>query len=341
MSDWRTALQALGQQRTAAVLVTVGAVQGSAPRAAGAKMVVSAHGQYDTIGGGHLEWRACEIAREMLAEDDARPRLLRFALGPSLGQCCGGAVQLVFERLAAPACSALARACDPTRVDARDLWRLVALDSGASTLVAEDAALPPQTPPFDCNGGTQLLLAPDGCGWLADPLRLTQRHLLLFGAGHVGAALVRALADLPCSVTWVDEREECFPPLRPANVQVECTDVPEAVVTDAAPGTTFLVMTHNHALDQRLAEAILRRGDALWFGLIGSQTKRVQFERRLRARGIEDLARMTCPIGLPGIAGKEPAVIAASVCAQLLQVWEMAERSAATAADTAARVFAR
>jgi len=146
----------------------------------------------------------------------------------------------------------------------------------------------------------------------------------LFGADHVGAAIVRALSDLPCRVTWIDEREEMFPDLQPANVTIEATDVPEALVTSAPPGSSFLVMTHNHALDQRLSELILQRNDVAWFGLIGSKTKRMQFEHRLHERGIsaQRLAEMVCPIGIPGIVGKEPAVIAASVTAQLLQVWE-------------------
>jgi xanthine dehydrogenase accessory factor len=154
---------------------------------------------------------------------------------------------------------------------------------------------------------------------------------MLFGAGHVGAAIVRALAELPCRVTWVDERDDLFPAEVPANVSVEATDTPEALVEKAPQGTIFLVMTHSHALDLRLSHAILSRPGALhgdWFGLIGSETKRRQFEHRLRERGIDDarLGAMVCPVGIPGIEGKAPAVIAASVAAQLLTVWEAAAR---------------
>lgn len=160
--------------------------------------------------------------------------------------------------------------------------------------------------------------------WLIDPCLAHRPHLMLFGAGHVGAAIVHALADLPCHVTWVDEREDMFPDSLPANVKMEATDIPEALIDAAPAAASFLVMTHSHALDQRLSERILRRADAGWFGLIGSKTKRMQFENRLRERGIpsERLADMVCPIGIPGISGKAPAVIAASVCAQLLLVWE-------------------
>jgi xanthine dehydrogenase accessory factor len=127
-------------------------------------------------------------------------------------------------------------------------------------------------------------------------------------------------------VTWVDERDDLFPAQLPANVVVEATDIPEALAEQAPPGTSFLVMTHSHALDQRLAEAILRRPDFHddWFGLIGSNTKRKQFEHRLQERGIDRarLDAMVCPIGVPGIEGKAPAVIAVAVAAQLLMVWE-------------------
>jgi xanthine dehydrogenase accessory factor len=167
---------------------------------------------------------------------------------------------------------------------------------------------------------------PDGRRWLVDAIEAPRAHLVLFGAGHVGAAIVRLLAELPCRVTWVDEREDLFPEHLPANVTVEATDTPEALAEQAAPGASFLVMTHSHALDQRLAEAILKRRsfDEDWFGLIGSHTKRKQFEHRLVERGVEQarLDAMVCPIGVPGIEGKQPAVIAVAVAAQLLMVWE-------------------
>lgn len=184
-------------------------------------------------------------------------------------------------------------------------------------------------PAFDRTCGTHVFTDTDGRRWLADAILAPRAHLMLFGAGHVGAALVRALAELPCRVTWVDERDDLFPAHVPANVTVEATDIPEALVEQAAPGTTFLVMTHSHALDLRLSNAILSRPGHDWFGLIGSSTKRRQFEHRLRERGVNDdrIGAMVCPIGLPGIAGKAPAVIAASVAAQLLTVWEASDNA--------------
>lgn len=158
-------------------------------------------------------------------------------------------------------------------------------------------------------------------------------HVVLFGAGHVGHALVTLLGTLPCVVQWVDARDECFPDEVPANVQIEATDTPEAVIDAAPPGAYFLVMTHNHALDFSLALHIMRRNDFAYFGMIGSKTKRVKFERRLIERGVEPqrLHEMVCPIGVSGIVDKAPSSIAVAVCAQLMQV---RSRLAALAART-------
>lgn len=336
MMNWLAAITAVTAGTEPAVLVTVASVEGSGPREPGAKMLVTRDAQYDTIGGGHLEMRACELARDMLSMPSALPaserRLARFALGPSLGQCCGGVVHLAFERI-----DAAARGyydCLNTLWHQRqDGWRVVSLDAGSQPALLGAGgqsllgSLPPSLDEIDRERGCHVAKDADGRYWLIDPCLAYRSHLVLFGAGHVGAAIVRALADLPCHVTWVDEREDLFPSVLPSNVKIEATDTPEAVVDEAPSGTSYLVMTHCHALDQRLCEAILRRPDRGWFGLIGSKTKRMQFEHRLRDRGIgtEDLATMTCPVGVPGISGKAPAVIAASVCAQLLQVWEKEE----------------
>lgn len=337
MHDWFTALTAICGNGPAAVLVTVASTKGSAPRDTGAKMLVTAHEQFGTIGGGHLEWRAGEIARAMLAMPpdtlSAQRRLERFPLGPSLGQCCGGMVHLAFERFDTESSAHVADL--QQRWHARqDSWRVVALDAALppALCAADGNAIHGSAPipAFDRQAACRVISDATGKRWLIDPVLPYRAHLFLFGAGHVGSAIVRALADLPCRVTWVDERDGIFPPL-PPNVQGEVTDMPEAIIDAAPPDSCFLVMTHSHALDQRLAEHILRRGDARWFGLIGSQSKRMQFEHRLRERGIPDqqLVRMVCPIGVPGIEGKAPAVIAVAVAAQLLQVWSAAGKAAA------------
>ena len=151
-----------------------------------------------------------------------------------------------------------------------------------------------------------------------EPLRTAAHTLLLFGAGHVGRALVGILAGLPFRVRWIDSRQAEFPASWPDNVTIECGDAVEAEVDAAPPGAFFLVMTYSHDIDLRLVEAILRRGDFAYLGLIGSRTKRARFERRLRRVGL-DPDRLVCPIGIGGIPGKHPRHIAVAVAAQLLQ----------------------
>ncbi|MCE3263308.1 MAG: xdhC [Pseudoduganella sp.] len=303
MADWLTPA---GEP---AVLVTVARAEGSVPRAAGTHMLVTAHGQQDTIGGGHLEHRALDIARAML--DGTQPRLERFPLGPSLGQCCGGVVWLLFE----PVRGALEEVMAQLRQRRQeDSVRVTAIDGEAECRLDSAPA-----------AATHIHTDAGGRRWLLDPVRAPRAHLVLFGAGHVGAAIVRALAELPCSVTWVDERDAMFPAQLPDNVTVEATDTPLACVAEAPDHASYLVMTHSHALDQQLCEAILSRDKVGWFGLIGSKTKRAQFTSRLEAKGL-NAASMVCPVGLPGIIDKAPAVIAASVAAQLLMVWESQAR---------------
>ena len=175
-----------------------------------------------------------------------------------------------------------------------------------------------------CGGAVTLGFAPlDAAAVAAWPLAAPRFHLQLYGAGHVGRAIVNALAPLNVRVDWIDERDDEFPPdsTLPAHTRKLCVDTLEAEVREAPRGAFYLVLTHRHDLDLRIAEAILRRGDFGFFGLIGSRTKRARFIHRFEERGIaaEAIARLTCPIGVPGIAGKEPEVIAASVVAQLLQ----------------------
>jgi xanthine dehydrogenase accessory factor len=251
--------------REAAVLVTVLATQGSVPRGPGTRMVVFAQGEQGTIGGGHLEFQAIAHARLLLTgQTDVTE--LRHVLGPSLGQCCGGAVALQFE-------------C----VHAADLPRLKAM------------------------------LAPE------------RTPLALFGGGHVGKALVKTLAPLPFAVRWVDSRDEIFPPDVPEGVDCEHSNPVQAAVADLRPGSRVLIMSFSHAEDLDVVIACLKRlrerGDLPFVGLIGSKTKWATFRHRLEDRGFsaDEIAQITCPIGVPGIAGKEPEVIAVAVAAQLLQ----------------------
>jgi xanthine dehydrogenase accessory factor len=338
MNAWLHALDRVTRDGASAVLVTVAAGKGSVPRAAGTKMLVWADGFAGTIGGGHLEFQAIDIARHMLGA--SRLDLRRFPLGASLGQCCGGAVTLLFEPVAGrPEWIDTLLDCERTATP----WVVATPERGGAKMVV--------TPTQATGSGPDAVVAMarrrlgeeearmsecEGTRWLLDPSPQPSLHVVLFGAGHVGRAIARVLGTLPCSVTWVDGRDGEFPDDVPPNVRVEATDTPLAEVAAAPADACFLVMTHSHALDFDLGEAILARGDFRFFGLIGSRTKRRSFEQRLERRGLdaEALARMTCPIGVPGIAGKEPEVIAVAVAAQLLQL-RAAEASAAVPAQQA------
>ncbi len=334
------ALDALARCGQPCVVVCVAALSGSGPREAGAKMVVTREATIGTIGGGHLEFEAIAIARGLLVSGGPA-QLRRFALGATLGQCCGGAVQLLFEPVV-PGAAWLAAVSDAAR-DARPCVIVTAVHEGSAAtkaVVREEQVLGTLgAPALDAaatriaramlaeGGGARLVhVAGDerACDCLFDPIVPPEWSIVVFGAGHVGQALVRALADLPCAIRWVDTREAVFPKQIPGNATVSATDCALAEVDSAPAGAHFVVMTHSHALDQEIAERILRRGDFSYFGLIGSMTKRRLFEQRLAARGVpgERLAQMTCPIGVRGIEGKEPAVIALAVAAQLLQARE-------------------
>lgn len=275
------------RQGQRAMLITVMDSKGSTPRDAGTRMLVSTDQLLGTIGGGHLEWQAIDLARQALrecGEQEAANWARTFALGPTLGQCCGGVVSLRFAPL--------------NEAAMRD-WPV-----------------------------SQGL------------------HIELHGARHVGQAIVKLLADLDFSVRWIDTRDSSDPGCGlpddatlhalPAHITWLPSDCPEAEVADAPAGAIHLVLTHRHDLDLRIIEAVLRRGDSLFAGLIGSQTKRARFLHRLQDKGLsaDQLAHMTCPIGLPGLQGKEPAVIAVAVVAQLLLLRQQQVAASATPAPS-------
>jgi xanthine dehydrogenase accessory factor len=173
---------------------------------------------------------------------------------------------------------------------------------------------------------------------LFEIIRPPRLHVALFGAGHVGKALVKLLADLPCRVTWIDSRPEALPANLPATVVPLRTAQPAQAVDALPAGTVVVIMTHDHLLDFDIAAAALRRPDLRAVGLIGSDTKRARFSGRLLRQGLlrEEIDRLICPIGLPGITGKEPAVVAVSVAAQLLQLQLQPQAVASTSAPLSA-----
>ncbi|KOO15113.1 molybdenum cofactor sulfurylase [Vibrio xuii] len=162
------------------------------------------------------------------------------------------------------------------------------------------------------------------CGGMAtlsfEPIGTAQKHLVVFGAGHVAKALLHIVSTLPFRVTWIDERDDVFPDDLPRNVTKLVTDDPVGEVRDLPPNSYYLVMTHNHQLDFDLARAIIDRDDSVYFGMIGSLTKRKKFDMRLAQRGYSDaqIETMICPIGVSMVNGKHPAEIAVSVAGELI-----------------------
>lgn len=306
MHLWPRLLEAI-ERHGGAAMVTVAAASGSAPREPGARMIVHPDGSFTgTIGGGTLEWQALALAQGMLGRPDGpRAELRRFALGPELGQCCGGRVDLLVERFGASERDAVAgfagrETAGPFATTARITAAGVARAVTEERVVAGSASL--------------------AGGVLREGFGDARRPIVLFGAGHVGRALVLALAPLPFAVTWVDPRAEAFPSHVPGNVATRSLSDPAAML-GAAPGGAFvMVMTHSHALDLDIVAAALKAGRFPHVGLIGSATKRARFEKRLAELGLpsDRVADLVCPIGIPGIDSKAPAVIAAATVAELL-----------------------
>jgi xanthine dehydrogenase accessory factor len=297
-----------------AVLVTVTDVSGSAPREVGAAMAVAADGSFaGTIGGGALEWQALAEAQAFLAGSSASTmKSLRKSLGPDLAQCCGGRVTLTFERLG--------------REDLAWLGALVAVPAG-SVLVGE---------PAPSGHFRRRLAQPDEASLLHSGKRRTSMadgrvveqvgdgagQILLFGAGHVGRAIVLAFAPLPFRLDWIDPRPEAFPRHVPQNVRLLNEPNPVRLVGSTEDDALVLIMTHSHALDLEIATAALAAQRFPLVGVIGSATKRARFTSQMRKAGLANdvIDRVVCPIGIAGIRGKDPATIAASVAAQCLQL---------------------
>jgi xanthine dehydrogenase accessory factor len=299
MSLDREALAAAVARHGRVARVVVAAVEGSAPREIGASMLVWAGGQDGTIGGGALEYEAA--ARARVAEAD---RVDRIALGPSLGQCCGGAVTLLTELWDG------ARLAGLGEVSARPLLGLAGeMPLAVSRLLAGAR-----------NGSTPLRAALVQ-GWFVEPVRAPGRALWVWGAGHVGRALVSVLAPLPeIAISWVDTAEARFPGAIPEGVTRLVAAEPAGLVGYAPAGAAHVILTYSHALDLELCHLLLSRGFA-WCGLIGSATKWARFRSRLSQLGHADAAisRICCPIGQKAL-GKHPQAIAVGVAATLLSV---------------------
>lgn len=325
MNAWVEVLEALSAAGEAVVAVTVTGTRGSAPRETGAKMLVTADETIGTIGGGRLEYECARIAAGMLGDGDRR-ELRTFTLGASMGQCCGGVVDVLFEPLGPDSWLAELAALHGRREGAVIVTPLDA--DGGKAIVSADKSFAAADLPEEIATRAREQLAGEGeacvqSGYLLEPVVDSGFTIAVFGAGHVGRAVTDVLAGLDCRIRWVDSRRGVFGAL-PANIHAVETDDPAREVAALPAGAFYLVMTHSHAIDFDVVSRVLVRGDAAYCGLIGSRSKRRRFEKRLKALGVSErtLARLTCPIGVDGISGKRPAEIAVAVAAELLRVRE-------------------
>jgi xanthine dehydrogenase accessory factor len=334
--------------KQACVLVTLDLVSGSAPRDTGARMVVTGSGIKGSIGGGNLEHQATLAAREMLLSTaDGQAENRSYGLGPALNQCCGGAVSLRYE---------VFRNATPTWLE----YLLLALAENEPAMlihsddqetavyycIRQQADVPADWPdklknvamdwlkngafPSKPESGSFPRVDTKTGAWRPEIIVRADAPLFLFGAGHVGSAVVQVLQDLPFHITWVDSRKHVFPATVAENIECLYMENPKDLVDEVPAGSLFLVMTHSHEQDEDICHAVLSRNDFAWLGLIGSLTKRRRFVHRLGQRGIDEsaLQKLVCPVGLAGINGKQPATIAVAVAAQLLM--ELPQRRAGT-----------
>ncbi|WP_191603039.1 xanthine dehydrogenase accessory protein XdhC [Marinomonas algicola] len=249
-THWVQQAAQLEKAATNFVMVSVVSIQGSTPREIGARMLITKDAIFNTIGGGHLEWKAMAYARQCLENRQPINEIKEYPLGATLGQCCGGKVSLLFE----------------------------------SVFQADFS-------------------------------------LAIFGAGHVGKAIIHCLGQIPCKVYWIDSRANEFPQECPENIIKIHSDYPVDEIKDLPSNSYYLVLTHNHQLDLDLSEAILKHNDFAYLGVIGSKTKSARFKHKLRDKGFssEAIARMECPMGEPEIVSKQPGEIAVSTLSQLLK----------------------
>lgn len=310
------------------VLVTVVRADGSTPREVGATMLLRFNPQQkwqqsDTIGGGHLEFQAIEIAQAMLAGSEPRIRFVeRFNLSARLGQCCGGVMWLLLEKIQPDAQNTLSNRFQ--LVECYKAWQtgdtiLRRISNGEGSIWhrendhAESMALE-----FDQTGSQWQWIQ------IIQPYAM---RVMIFGAGHVGEAIVRCLLPIGVQITWVDNRDDIFPLDLIDQVRCISTDIPEQEITRFDRSGAILILTHDHQLDLQLCFEALKpiQQPFAYVGMIGSKSKRSIFEKRMQIRGYSptQLQRLICPIGMNGISSKQPAIIAVSVVAQLLQVFDV------------------
>jgi xanthine dehydrogenase accessory factor len=305
MEPWRTIREWIERDGGAA-LVTVAKAEGSTPREAGARMAIARDGSISgSVGGGPLEWAAIDLARVLISRGRGA-EWKTVSLGPALDQCCGGRAEILHEAF--------------TREDLAWIAPIAAVGHTEAVLRGERKGEGPYVRRVVSQAVPDEPVSAPKQNTLVERIGETRTPLLLFGGGHVGRALVAALAPLPFDIRWIDDRPEAFEGAELFGARAVVSALPESELGNAAPRSFVLIMTHSHALDLALVTAALPDARFPYVGLIGSATKRALFERRLTEFGVapDAIARLVCPIGVPGIAGKSPSVIATAVAAELL-----------------------
>ncbi len=340
-----SSLLELGAQHLPVVRVVVAVAEGSTPRETGAAMIVTPTQTLGTIGGGQLEFQAIARARILLRQDadDNQAMWLRelqsYPLGPKLAQCCGGMVRLLFERFGHREISQL-KSCDIQQKDVSPApcgGLLVRQVTTRTPVCHCDHRQSAHTFPLPVAGVISQMLSgqrqiepaligkPDHRQtYFIEPVSRLQFPLFVYGAGHVGRAIVKIAADLPFQIHWVDTHAHRFPETLPDNVVRVVAREPSLIAKSSPANAFHLVLTHSHALDFDICHELLSRHDFRFAGLIGSATKRARFMKRLSESGISQdaLSRLTCPIGIAALKGKAPTTIAVSVAAQLIEQTE-------------------
>lgn len=329
MKDWVWRIDRVLENKRECVLVTVVRVAGSTPREAGSTMLVTGTEISGTIGGGVLEYQAIEFARALLV-GERNAGHTSFTFGPGSGQCCGGVADMLFERITPEDLDELRG--EVLDAGEKTMVTTYHLERGHSERVLYGAGGAQSAWPHELREhiagvmktGAIVLLRSSATWTVIQSPRCEKSRLVLFGAGHVGRALVNVLEHCDYSITWVDSRSEQFPAKVGHNVHRVTVDeaYEEAgeLIDAAADNTAFVVMTHSHPIDYKICAAVLRRGHFDYLGLIGSKTKAAKFRRHFAKDGLgaDTIKRLTCPIGISGVLGKMPGEIAVALAAELL-----------------------
>ncbi len=299
-----------------ACLVTILSVQGSAPRKAGTRMVVAPNGHFTgTIGGGTLEWEALKKSTSLLINSTKQTTHHTYPLGPQLGQCCGGSVIILFETF--------------TNLDIEEVSLLSEREKTGifhvKSIIHDDRV---KRLPLALQTTEQFALTEqfewDKSQTFKETFGSVRTNIYLFGAGHIGKALMLTLAPLPFKVSWFDDRSEEFPSAVPANFTCQTLGNLSDTFSNAPQNTFIIALTHSHDTDFAIMHEALKTNSFPFVGVIGSDTKAARFKSKLRSLGMDEntVTRMRCPIGYNGINSKEPSAIALSIATELLMKHE-------------------